>query len=85
MLLHRISLLGRTPPGVRGLKPSFTPIAADLVGRTPPGVRGLKLYHRQPLPQRARSHPTRGAWIETPQPTTHANSATVAPHPGCVD
>ena len=32
--------------------------------RTPRGVRGLKFYRRIPRRSAARSHPSRGAWIE---------------------
>ena len=33
---------GRTPPGVRGLKPRRVDVEDKFGGRTPPGVRGLK-------------------------------------------
>ena len=58
--------LGRTPPGVRGLKQKTkSSLGRHKPCRTPPGVRGLKptfLYRPDLF---SWSHPTRGAWIET--------------------
>ena len=63
MVLNRIN--SRTPPGVRGLKLKDYLKSSNLTGRTPPGVRGLKLLLLQYFLVASRSHPTRGAWIET--------------------
>ena len=41
-------LLGRTPPGVRELKPlRVLPLLRLTLSRTPPGVRELKLRQRR--------------------------------------
>ena len=55
----------RTPPGVRGLKLQYPQTRPWCPGRTPPGVRGLKPYLPPVSVRSRRSHPTRGAWIET--------------------
>ena len=55
----------RTPPGVRGLKLYLSHQNHIQASRTPPGVRGLKRYPATHPPPNHRSHPARGAWIET--------------------
>ena len=64
----RASLLlprGRTPGGVRGLKRRLRLILLLLFGRTPGGVRGLKPRKVLAMRTKGKSHPGRGAWIET--------------------
>ena len=58
--------MGRTPPGVRGLKQDVSKILSNKTRRTPPGVRGLKQKMRKTEALILVSHPARGAWIETP-------------------
>ena len=57
--------VGRTPPGVRGLKHFPLHRLYYLVSRTPPGVRGLKHERGRDAVFSKASHPARGAWIET--------------------
>ena len=54
----------RTPHGVRGLKCIFHELMTHGLGRTPHGVRGLKYDGEAQRGAHARSHPSRGAWIE---------------------
>ena len=54
-------LTGRTPPGVRELKPEGCIIERDLGSRTPPGVRELKRFARLSRVLAMVSHPSRGA------------------------
>src|ERR1019366_4416068 len=55
----------RTPRGVRGLKPVWRARPSCPGSRTPRGVRGLKLDGGNVNTRIQKSHPTRGAWIET--------------------
>ena len=50
---------------MRGLKLRRNIIPADYPRRTPPGVRGLKLGVERGATAFQKSHPARGAWIET--------------------
>ena len=60
-----LTLVGRTPSGVRGLKSICHILDMIFLCRTPSGVRGLKSLemdmHDSTLEL---SHPVRGAWIE---------------------
>ena len=59
-------MIGRTPQGVRGLKPRGTiTIPKESKGRTPQGVRGLKRFVFVELCEVSKSHSARSAWIET--------------------
>ena len=55
---------GRTPHGVRGLKSRGEVSPVGVSSRTPHGVRGLKCPTWRRSAPAARSHPSRGAWIE---------------------
>ena len=50
---------------MRGLKQYYACKWIQHSSRTPPGVRGLKLLHRGKVVRLTKSHPARGAWIET--------------------
>ena len=50
---------------MRGLKLYNSPTHGIVPCRTPPGVRGLKLTLMNVAGKNYRSHPARGAWIET--------------------
>ena len=58
---------GRTPPGVRGLKPLFlTTIPKAIAVSHPTRGAWIETIYRQEKSETLRpSHPTRGAWIET--------------------
>ena len=84
-LVNMANSMGRTPPGVRGLKRSAGKSAIFYNCRTPPGVRGLKHHrHGRDVPF-CLSHPARGAWIETDKKAPSDKFDDVAPRPGCVD
>ena len=76
---------GRTPQGVRGLKPDSNPVAAVFDSRTPQGVRGLKLYICSLYYFFLLSHSARSAWIETGVNTFLAFIFLVALRKECVD
>ena len=54
----------RTPRGVRGLKSRSGGGGRFVPCRTPRGVRGLKYGRPRQYHLWAKSHPSRGAWIE---------------------
>ena len=54
-------------------------------GRTPRGVRGLKLSIYLKKKTLSKSHPARGAWIETITTIINTINSKVAPREGCVD
>ena len=54
----------RTPHGVRGLKFVLVYTLMAEISRTPHGVRGLKFADVNVTLVDAKSHPSRGAWIE---------------------
>ena len=85
LIVRPIDFDSRTPPGVRGLKQYYRLEPALIFGRTPPGVRGLKLLMRVLEAQQQKSHPARGAWIETSIAMDVLLRNVVAPRPGCVD
>ena len=78
-------VLRRTPLGVRGLKPILKNKKNIMYGRTPLGVRGLKLVLLWILIYPMKSHPARGAWIETCMYLNNFVLRGVAPRSGCVD
>ena len=59
---------GRTPQGVRGLKPVIPRTMAPRARRTPQGVRGLKHIAMAESKYKQLSHSARSAWIETTNP-----------------
>ena len=60
-----MTIIRRTPRGVRGLKCPAAPRGSWHRGRTPRGVRGLKSNDMKHIHTHAiGSHPSRGAWIE---------------------
>ena len=56
-----------------------------ILRRTPRGVRGLKPKSKIVCGKIQKSHPARGAWIETRQSCTFSMICIVAPREGCVD
>ena len=60
-----LSMQGRTPQGVRGLKPAAGKRNQEQERRTPQGVRGLKPEIDGAVMEGSRSHSARSAWIET--------------------
>ena len=57
----------------------------SMKGRTPRGVRGLKQVSNNQVVVSSRSHPARGAWIETSIQSLISAWRNVAPREGCVD
>ena len=76
----------RTPRGVRGLKSRSGGGGRFVPCRTPRGVRGLKYGRPRQYHLWAKSHPSRGAWIEMEKGIMAGRDAdAVAPLAGCVD
>ena len=77
----------RTPRGVRGLKSFFVrQTRLQDTRRTPRGVRGLKYGRPRQYHLWAKSHPSRGAWIEMEKGIMAGRDAdAVAPLAGCGD
>ncbi len=76
---------GRTPQGVRGLKPLRYECYPGKIGRTPQGVRGLKPLILPIRNVSAVSHSARSAWIETFLFISYCLSIVVALRKECVD
>ena len=66
---HYIVYRGRTPPGVRGLKPARSNENAILARSHPTRGAWIETANMDTININLPSHPTRGAWIETSIPT----------------
>ena len=59
-----LAYMGRTPPGVRGLKFATDGTWADIMPSHPTRGAWIEITFRKALEILDESHPTRGAWIE---------------------
>ncbi len=75
----------RSPHGERGLKFLRALLVAPGFGRSPHGERGLKCVQTHNLPERKKSLPAWGAWIEIVDNIIKLNIDEVAPRMGSVD